>query len=29
MEIDGLPDDPYDVVSFGNGERGVFASYRP
>jgi hypothetical protein len=29
MEVDGLPDDPYDVVTFGEGGRGVFASYRP
>jgi hypothetical protein len=28
MEVDGLPDDDYEVVGFGGGERRVFASYR-
>jgi hypothetical protein len=29
MEVDGVPADPYDVVTFGDGEQGVFASYQP
>jgi len=27
MEVEGLADEPYDVVTFGDGPRGVFASY--
>jgi hypothetical protein len=27
MEVEGLADDAYDVVTFGDGPRGVFASY--